>query len=103
VQIAKSYRKRYGVDWPCAITELASLGVQLDKTWVAQLQRSLAGHQRARANRRADQQAREQVEMFPDSDEQFAFIAGYTAGGAPFGVTWDEWNAMENKAPPNDH
>src|SRR5438105_5892386 len=27
VQIAKSYRKRYGVDWPCAIHELALLGV----------------------------------------------------------------------------
>jgi hypothetical protein len=24
------------------------------------------------------------------SDEQFAFIAGYTSGGAPYGVTWEE-------------
>jgi hypothetical protein len=25
-----------------------------------------------------------------DSDGQFAFIAGYTEGGAPYGTTWDE-------------
>jgi hypothetical protein len=24
-------------------------------------------------------------------DEDFAFIAGFTEGGAPYGVTWDEW------------
>lgn len=25
-----------------------------------------------------------------DSDGQFAFIAGYTEGGFPYGTTWDE-------------
>ena len=27
-----------------------------------------------------------------DSDENFSFIAGYTSGGAPYGLTWDEYN-----------
>lgn len=27
---------------------------------------------------------------FRDSDEVFAVIAGYTDGGAAYGVTWDE-------------
>jgi hypothetical protein len=31
VQIAKSYRKRYGVDWPCAIREHPLLGVSLEQ------------------------------------------------------------------------
>ena len=26
----------------------------------------------------------------PESDENFAYIAGYTPGVAPYGVTWDE-------------
>lgn len=30
-----------------------------------------------------------------DSDETFYYIAGYTDGGAPFGVTWEE---MEKEA-----
>lgn len=25
-----------------------------------------------------------------ESDETFAFIAGYTSGGFPYGVTWEE-------------
>jgi hypothetical protein len=27
-----------------------------------------------------------------DSDSNFSFIAGYTSGGAPYGLTWDEYN-----------
>jgi hypothetical protein len=30
-----------------------------------------------------------------DSDEHFAYIAGYTEGGAPYGVTWEEMEAAE--------
>jgi hypothetical protein len=30
-------------------------------------------------------------EYFPqDSDDRFAFIAGYTEGGFPYGTTWEE-------------
>ena len=28
--------------------------------------------------------------MFSDMDGTFAFIAGYTPGGAPYGVTWEQ-------------
>lgn len=31
-----------------------------------------------------------------DSDENFAFIAGFTSGGAPFGITHEEWEEIEN-------
>ena len=30
------------------------------------------------------------AELYEDSDDRFAFIAGYTDGGAPFGVMWEE-------------
>ena len=29
-------------------------------------------------------------DRFTDSDDQFFFIAGYTPGGAPYGVTWEQ-------------
>lgn len=29
-------------------------------------------------------------EPYSDMDGTFAFIAGYTPGGAPYGVTWEE-------------
>lgn len=37
-------------------------------------------------------------EIATDSDEHFAYIAGYTAGGAPYGVTWEEMEAVERSA-----
>ncbi len=40
--------------------------------------------------------APEQIE--PDSDEHFAYIAGYTAGGVPYGVTREEQEALERVA-----
>lgn len=32
-----------------------------------------------------------------DSDENFAFIVGYTSGGAPYGVTHKEMNEIEKE------
>jgi hypothetical protein len=89
VQVAKSYRKRYGVDWPCAIHELALLGVSIDPGWVEQLNRSLDGNRRARARRNAARNLNPNS-FGGDSDDSFAYIAGYTENGIPFGVTWDE-------------
>lgn len=46
-------------------------------------------------------------EILYESDETFAFIAGYTSGGAPYGITWEEMNGadedeMENVELPFD-
>lgn len=32
-----------------------------------------------------------------ESDETFAFIAGYTSGGAPYGITWEEMEEIERR------
>ncbi|MCR5794316.1 MAG: hypothetical protein K6G61_03055 [Solobacterium sp.] len=29
-------------------------------------------------------------ESEPEQDERFAYIAGYTSGGFPYGLTWEE-------------
>jgi hypothetical protein len=31
-----------------------------------------------------------------ESDENFAFIVGYTSGGAPFGLTHEEFSKINN-------
>ena len=33
-----------------------------------------------------------------ESDEHFAYIAGYTSGGAPYGITWEEQEEIERRA-----
>lgn len=30
------------------------------------------------------------IDPYPDMDGDFAFIAGYTSGGAPYGVRWED-------------
>ncbi len=37
----------------------------------------------------------QQVEL--DSDENFAFIVGYTSGGAPYGLTHEEMIELEKE------
>lgn len=32
------------------------------------------------------------IDVSKDSDANFSFIAGYTSGGVPYGLTWDEYN-----------
>ena len=32
-----------------------------------------------------------------ESDDTFAFIAGYTSGGASYGVTWEEMEEIERR------
>ena len=43
---------------------------------------------------------REPIPALPEQDDRFFFIAGYTSGGAPYGVTWEEmglepWEELE--------
>ncbi len=44
---------------------------------------------------------KKQMAEEPWQDDRFFFIAGYTSGGAPYGVTWEEmglepWQSLEN-------
>jgi hypothetical protein len=34
----------------------------------------------------------------PESDDQFAYIAGYTSGGSTYGITWEEQEEIERRA-----
>ena len=97
-RIARSYRSRYGMDWPCAIAELSALGIAFDANWREQLARTLEGARQAKSRRRAEQPAAAKRAAWPESDETFACIAGYTTGGAPFGVTWEEGKRIERNA-----
>ena len=44
-----------------------------------------------RRKRREKKKAKAALENYnPDQNDNFFFIAGYTSGGAPYGVTWEE-------------
>jgi hypothetical protein len=79
-KIISGYSKWFGVNKICAIKELRLLGISISEDLEKQIRKSL--------------QEKKTIKMEPiinnDSDENFAFIAGYTSGGAPFGITHEE-------------
>jgi hypothetical protein len=89
--IVRSYAKWFDVDLLCAVKELSLCGVAVDPGYVAQLKTTFA----SRSSRRSKQPV---VDPEPfgygvDWDENFAFIAGRTEAGFPYGVTWQEVEA----------
>lgn len=39
---------------------------------------------------RSSKKTKQKEIFYEDCDDNFAFIAGYTPGGLPFGIKWDE-------------
>ena len=83
----EDYRKRYGVDMLCAVVELRQLGADISEEYEHQL-RQEEEYKRLSKKKGKNQTEEDVLDGF--SDENFAFIAGYTSGGTPFGLThWE--------------
>lgn len=100
----KGYRKYYGVNVESAIHELRLLGITLSEQETIQAiagekQRQLANQ--ARKNKRLEkaQHVKEQLEAtrYSESDETYAYIAGYTNWGFPYGITWEEMERIADE------
>lgn len=87
-RIVKDYRKFYGVDFPTAFKELELLGVKISDEYKKAVLTSVEGTLEKRPQKKLASQS-EILNI--DQDENFAYIVGYTSGGAPYGLTWDEW------------
>lgn len=90
--IVKAYRKRFNVDKDCAMRELCMLGMlptEKQKSYQEQLDAKARKRAEKREARKAARDAMtHETDMF--RDENFYYIAGYTSGGAPYGITWEE-------------
>ena len=93
--LIKGYCKWFGVDQICALTELRMLGAKISEEKEAEIRKAV--EDRARARRRQKEAAAQKKfeTLYVDSDETFAFIAGYTSGGTPYGTKWEELNESE--------
>lgn len=85
--IAKAYRKWFGVDFQCAFNELEMIGVKIDPLYRKNVLKSIE----ARSLSQKKKKQESEVDLSEDSDEYFAHIIGYTSGGAPYGVKWEDW------------
>ena len=84
--IVKGYRKHFKVDIMCAISELQMLGCEISQEYIENVKKTIEVEKKKRENKKEQ----DKLVLFPDSDYTFYYIAGYTAGGAPYGVTWEE-------------
>ena len=96
--LVKGYAKWFGVDILCAMRELKFSGVSFAPEYEQQILRP--NSQRIEKKRRKKGLRALKLKEFNkselwESDENFAFIIGYTSGGAPFGVTHDEWESKD--------
>jgi hypothetical protein len=89
--VVRSYANWFGVDLLCAVKELSLCGVAVDPDYVTRLETTLA----SRSSRRAKQPVKDpqSVGYGVDWDENFAYIAGRTEAGFPYGVTWEKVEA----------
>jgi len=84
--IIRGYCKWFAVDPLCAAIELRELGVPISAEEEEKLRRSAENKSLTRK-----QKAKEvESDIFGESDDTFAYTAGYTPGGVPYGVTWEE-------------
>ena len=84
--IIRHYARWFGVDLLCAVTELRMLGMAIPAEREKTLKKSLE----ARTEQKRMKREKNALPADPDSDENFAYIVGYTAGGFPYGTTWTE-------------
>jgi hypothetical protein len=83
--LIKGYRKWFGVDLLCTVTELKILGIKLDEQHVAQILKN--DMQRIAAKKRyAEKSALENQ----DNLKENTYLIGYTHGGFPYGLPWED-------------
>lgn len=62
--VIQAYKKRYGVDWLCAIKELKMLGIELDPIYIKKLQQRIEGQ--IKTNQRRKLKKQKECELLND-------------------------------------
>lgn len=96
--VVKGYRKWYGVSTARAVIELRQLGVKIDEQRLIQAKRTEESTARQHAKmkqERTEKLAAEEIHPI-ESNENLAYIAGYTNWGFPYGVTREELDAEDD-------
>lgn len=95
--IVSGYAKWFGVDKVCAINELKLIGVLIPEMLEIQI---LKSHQVLIEQRRHKKEEKKKAglnSLLIESDENFAFIAGYTSNGVPYGLMNEEFDSSETE------
>ena len=86
----QGYRRWFGVDLLCAISELKMLGLKINPDYEVQIRKSVT---QTALQRHAQKLAKSNPEpecYLSEWESEYAYVAGYTSGGAPYGVLKSE-------------
>lgn len=95
--IVSGYAKWFGVDKICAINELKIIGVIIPENVERQIIESVKERILQKKKIREKKKIEDTDTSALESDDTFAFIEGYTSGGAPYGITYEELNIIESE------
>lgn len=100
--IVRAYRKRFKVDVTCALKDLGEIGA-LSPEKLAEMQRAEQIRLEQRQREREEKRLQAFYDQFPNASDDFYYIVGYTSGGAPYGVTWEEMGLSPWELPGDDY
>ena len=81
MKIVRRYRKQFHLSNVTAVKDLQTFGIRFTTD-------------RLRALHAGKTHGTKEQPLY-DSDETFAYIAGYTSWGFPYGITWEEMRQIE--------
>ena len=87
-KVVRAYRKKFHVDVACAVRELQEIGYEFKPGYAENLLKAEASRIENLQRKKKEKPVEE--EYNDEQNDIFYYIAGYTSGGAPFGVTWEE-------------
>ena len=87
-KVVRAYRNKFHVDTVCAVRELQEIGYKFGPGYVDNLLKAEAVRIEQKRKKKEDGQCSGEYNDW--QNDRFYFIAGYTSGGAPYGITWEE-------------
>ena len=88
--IVRAYSKWFGVDLICSIKELRKKGIEIDEDYEHKIRQKEEAKKIARQKNKENRARNRYKQADEFSDARFAYIVGYTAGGAAYGITHEE-------------
>ena len=90
--IIKGYRKHFKVHPLCAAYDLQMLGIEISESRIQQLKKDVENCRKQNDTDGSLKNSKDSrlYNPYPCSNEYFYYIVGYTSGGAPIGITWEE-------------
>ncbi|MDD5698232.1 MAG: hypothetical protein PHH77_06405 [Victivallaceae bacterium] len=93
-KMAHRYCRWFGVKPAEALEDLRTLGVEITPEYEKQVLSRVALPAKPCRKKKTH---KTEDEFIADSDDNFAYIAGYTSMGFPYGITWEEMKIIDRK------